>query len=386
MRSAIGAALMRADSAAPEKLSLYLDTRYGGNSHLFYKGREALAAAFIRSGLPEGSAVCITGYTCYAVYQAVISAHLVPVFTDIAEGDVNFTAASLDMLCRRRPDIRAVVLQNTYGFPQDIAGIEKAAKKFGLIVIEDLAHAVGTTYKDGRQAGTVGDYTALSFSQDKMLDAVSGGALIIRRGGNGKVGFPGRGTISRKQILKDRFYPLITSAIRTTYPVPGKLIHETARRMGVLSQPMGDTAHLSLHDLPSFHATLAMQAFTYHREDASHRQNIANIYASVIKPAYTLPALTPLLNRAVPVRFPIIVRDRQTLISDAKRAGLHISDIWYDAPVAPKKLFLRTTYAGECPNGEVLSETVINLPTHRNVSPADAREICSFINKWHIQR
>ena len=76
-------------------LETHLTERYGGETHLFYKGREAIQATLVIAQLPENSKVLITGYTCFAVYQAVIDAGHEPVFVDIAEGEMNYSADTL---------------------------------------------------------------------------------------------------------------------------------------------------------------------------------------------------------------------------------------------------------------------------------------------------
>lgn len=383
LRSAFGALIARAGRDEPEKLEEFLAKRYGGTAYLFYKGREALFAALVAAGLPPKSGICITGYICYAVYQAVTAAGMTPVFVDIGKDDVNVTAAGLETVLKNHPDVRAVILQNTYGFPQDIRGIGKIAKKYGLIVIEDLAHSVGAVYGDGRTAGSAGDFAALSFSQDKMIDAVSGGALVVRTKPNLRPELRKRAAVGAGQMIRDRWYPTLASIIRMTYPIPGKFIHAALRNLGLLSSPMGDTTGITLHTLPPWYARQVINAFRYLRDDIVHRRMIASIYASAIKPVCLVPAIVPLIPRAAPLRFPIIVRNRDGLIAEAKRHGLFISDIWYDAPVAPKKYFFKTTYAGECPNAEALSESVVNLPTHKNISSRDAKIISDIINRWH---
>ena len=84
-------------------------------------------------------------------------------------------------------------------------------------MIEDLAHSAGGTYETGAEVGTVGDMTVLSFSQDKSIDAVSGGALIIRHPQIKLATFSFQ-SISPSKQLQDRLYPLLSSSVRWLYP------------------------------------------------------------------------------------------------------------------------------------------------------------------------
>src|SRR3989344_5571860 len=157
------------------------EEKYHGKAILFYKGREALTFALKILNLPKKSEVAINGFTCVAVFNAIRYAGFEALCLDLDEtGGLNFTAKTLENSLKSNKNIKVVIVQNTLGYPCDIEKIEKLCRKHKLILIEDLAHCVGTVYEDGRETGTVGDLVVLSFSQDKIIDAVSGGALIVR--------------------------------------------------------------------------------------------------------------------------------------------------------------------------------------------------------------
>src|SRR2546428_552227 len=69
-------------------------------------------------------------------------------------------------------------IQNTLGYPCNIEEVKLICEQKKITLIEDLAHSIGTTYNNGVESGTMGDMTILSFSQDKIIDGISGGALI----------------------------------------------------------------------------------------------------------------------------------------------------------------------------------------------------------------
>lgn len=160
------------------KLKSFLENKYPGKATLLYKGREAIELGLKSLNLPKGSFVAINGFTCFAVYDAIKKAGLNVEYLDIEKGDLNFSPESLQAALTKDSKIKAVIIQNTLGFPCDIDNISKICQENKLILIEDLAHSIGTRYENGQEAGTVGDMVILSFSQDKMIDAVSGGALI----------------------------------------------------------------------------------------------------------------------------------------------------------------------------------------------------------------
>ena len=162
-----------------ERLRQALVKRYGGEAVLYQKGRSALAAA-IRIATGGGGSVAISGLTCYSMVQAVEAAGCTPVFVDIREKDLHFGAKELTTAIKKHPDVKAVVIQNMLGIPADIMAIAAVAKENKIALIEDLAHSAGAQYADGREVGTVGDITMLSFGRDKAIDSVNGGALVVR--------------------------------------------------------------------------------------------------------------------------------------------------------------------------------------------------------------
>ena len=225
-------------SADEKRLISYLEQRYGGKAILTYKGREALRLAL--EAIPGNGAVAINGFTCWAVYQAIRESKNTCQYLDISNESLNFSPEALRTALTNNPSIKAVVIQNTLGTPCDIETIAGMCKEYGVALIEDLAHSIGSVYTSGKEAGSFGDLVILSFSQDKVVDAVSGGALIIRDQAYQPSSVFVRKLPIRKQ-LKDRFYPLFTYVIRATHSLGlGPLIHRTLRSLHVLSRPLVD--------------------------------------------------------------------------------------------------------------------------------------------------
>lgn len=353
-------------------LSSFLSEKYQGKTVLLYKGREAIKLALDITKLPKGSRVGVTGFTCYAVYKAVVDAGLKPVYLDI-DRSLNFSFETL----RKNKNLKVLIVQNTLGNPCDIQNIKDFCEKHNIFLIEDLAHSVGTVYQDGKEAGLFGDFVALSFSQDKMIDSVSGGALVIRNKKYQKLA----DEISYEKLdlkiqLKDKFYPLFTFLIRKLYPLGvGKILHFVFKKFGFLSQPIADVENIKFHKLPGWYCYLASLQFLRLDKDLRHRQEIAGIYAKDLK--------KKIVPRSSNIRFPIFVDGRDKLIGYLKRYGIYVSDIWYDAPVSPRRYLKLADYdKGGCPKSEKVSEKIVNLPTHINVTAEDARFISEKINLW----
>lgn len=361
------------------KLQDFLKAKYQGKAVLLYKGREALALALQVLSLPKDSLVLVNGYTCFAVYQAIIEAGCRPGYLDIAQGDLNFSAASLKVKLESHPETKVVITQNTLGYPCDMEAITEICRQKNVVLIEDLAHSAGAIHKNGQEAGSFGDFVVLSFSQDKIIDAVSGGALIIRNKKYENMSFKVV-PVGLKQRIVDRWYPILTFKIRKTYAFGlGKIIHKILKASKLLSQPMGSLEKLVFHSLPGWYCRLAYECFEDLSENIIRRRKIAQIYLEKINHKVLFINQS---SNATNLRFPILIENRSKLIEDLKNHSIHISDIWYDAPIAPAKYMTQTNYAHECPESEKLSRLMLNLPTHNGVSPQQAENLAEKINLW----
>ncbi len=366
------------DKNKKKKLIEGLTLAYGGEVELFYKGRSAITRAIIKSGIAPKSGVAFAGFTCIAVVDAVTKAGMKPVFIDIDE-TLNFSAESLEDKITSN-NIKAVIIQNTLGFPCNINQIQSVCRKHKLILIEDLAHSIGCTYDEKNEAGTVGDFVILSFSQDKVIDAVSGGALITKT--KSAISSKPSAVKNSDASFQDRFYPLFTYGIRKLYKVKlGKLLHAFLKHTHMLSNPMKNDSFKSLSD---WHAGIIISEFLDIEKNVHHRRKISQIYAKEIKKSMTKPFLISQIDQAICLRFPIFTDNRDDLTQFLKNHGVYVSDIWYDSPVSPKKYTDQSGYTnGLCPQSEIISKKILNLPTHKNVTEEDAKSISVLINTWH---
>jgi len=375
------ALLSENDIKYSSKLKSYLENKYHGKAILLYKGREGIKLALDLMNLPKNSHIAINSLTCYAVYEAINDAGHKAVYLDTRP--LNFSPSIFEAKLREDPKVKAVIIQNTLGFPCNVSEIEKICKDKKIVLIEDLAHSIGLIYEKGKEAGTVGDFAVFSFSQDKFVDGISGGALIARNKKYQNFNSLKLDHVGNAQQTIDKLYPLFTYIIRTTYQSGfGKILHLALKKMNLLSKPMGDESPIATHSLPYWYCNLINRQFEDLQNNLSHRKNIALIYAENINPKITLNTNGQQIEQSTNMRFPILTTNRNSLIKHLKKYGIYISDIWYDAPIAPKKYLALTDYDYSCPESEKISSELLNLPTHRNVSVKQARYISERINQW----
>lgn len=365
----------RGSEVDSDKLRQALRDRYGGEVTLYRKGRAALAQAIGLATSGRGGEVAISGLTCYSVVQAVEAVGCTPVYVDIRESDLQFGAKELLTAVKNHPDIKVVVVQNMLGIPADMAGIEKVARAAGLVVIEDLAHSAGAHYADGREVGTVGDMTMLSFGRDKAIDSVNGGALVVRRGDERAIAPVV--TSKRSDQLRDRWYPLIAWTTRALYPVKlGPYVMAAAIKARLVVRSADGEVDMT-EQLPHWQAKLALGQAVSLTTTAVRRRQKAAIYQD------RLPALVPSgVNQsgAAPIRVPLVVNNRDEVVAYLRAHGVQANDIWYDVPVSPVRLYDRVQYPeADCPVAVRVATRLLNVPTHERIGSDAAVRIATLV-------
>lgn len=362
-------ATIGAHEAHRTALKDHLAVRYDGEPQLFYKGRFALTAAFRLATGGEGGKIAVTAFTCYNLVQAVRAAGCEPVLIDIDRDHLHFGPRELEARLGQHPDIKVVLVQNSLGLPCDITGIEKIVKKHKLILIEDLAHSVGAQYDDGREVGTVGDITMLSFGRDKVIDVVNGGALVIRTPSlaTGKTLSQGSPPVASR--LRDRLYPLLTWHVRALSQMKlGVLLLMACLRTGLIMRA-SDGRIDELYGLPSWYCRLALEQFVGLEEELHRRRAIAAKYKRALE-AQLFPEVVLSATHPTMIRFPLLLTEREGLLARFKAANLYLQDNWYTTVVSPARFMEQIAYLpGSCPVAEEAAESIINLPTHRGVRP-----------------
>ena len=137
-------------------------------------GTAALHITFDSLGLQPGDEVVMPSLTFVAAAQAIVAARLRPVFCEVEPETLNIDIA--DALSRVGSRTRAVMPVHTGGLVCDLDELLPAAKERNLRVVEDAAHAFGSTYR-GRPLGSISDVTCFSFDPIKNITCGEGGAV-----------------------------------------------------------------------------------------------------------------------------------------------------------------------------------------------------------------
>ena len=138
-------------------------------------GTAALEAAVQALNIEKGTEVILPDFTIISCAQAIVKAGLIPVPIDCRRDTWNMDIAKIAEKITDKT--RAIMIAHIYGLPVDMSPVLSLASKYNLLVIEDAAEAHGLTY-NGRQCGSFGDYSAVSYNGNKIITGSSGGCLL----------------------------------------------------------------------------------------------------------------------------------------------------------------------------------------------------------------
>ena len=137
-------------------------------------GTAALHCACIAAGIGAGDEVITTPLTFAASANCALYCGAKPVFADVDSDTYNIEPANIEKCITKKT--RAVVAVDFTGQAVKINEIRKICDKYGLVFIEDAAHAIGTSY-NGKQIGSLADMTCFSFHPVKTVTSGEGGAV-----------------------------------------------------------------------------------------------------------------------------------------------------------------------------------------------------------------
>ena len=143
----------------------------GRRMTLFTNGHLALECC-LGAFLPDGGEVITTPFTFVSTTHAIVRSGLTPVFADVEKTYLTLDPDRIEE--RITEKTRAIVPVHVYGNPCDDEEIERIAKKHGLYVIYDAAHAFGVT-KGGQSVALFGDASMFSFHATKAFNTIEGG-------------------------------------------------------------------------------------------------------------------------------------------------------------------------------------------------------------------
>ena len=157
-----------------EQVAAYCQTKYGIG---VTSGTDALLIALMALGVGPGDEVITSPYSFFATAGVVARLGAKPVLVDIDPKTFNIDPSKISHAIT--PKSKAIIPVHLYGQCADMGPIMELAKRHNLGVIEDAAQAIGSEYRDGRRACSMGTIGCLSFFPSKNLGCLGDGGMVV---------------------------------------------------------------------------------------------------------------------------------------------------------------------------------------------------------------
>lgn len=178
VKQAIDSHKICGDGAFTKQCNAWLEERFAAQKALLtLSGTAGLEMAALLCKLQPGDEVILPSYTFSSTANAFVLAGAKLVFVDIRPDTMNIDERKIEQAITDKTRVICVV--HYAGVACEMDTIMEIARRHNLLVVEDAAQAVMSSYK-GKALGTIGDFGAYSFHETKNYSMGEGGALLIR--------------------------------------------------------------------------------------------------------------------------------------------------------------------------------------------------------------
>lgn len=166
------------DGEFTKKCSTWLEKKTGSPKVLLTTScTHALEMAALLADIKPGDEVIMSSYTFVSTADAFVLRGGVPIFVDIRPDTMNIDEKLIEAAITKKT--KAIVPVHYAGVGCEMDTIMDIARRRNLVVIEDAAQGMMSTYK-GQALGTIGDYGCYSFHETKNYSMGEGGAILIK--------------------------------------------------------------------------------------------------------------------------------------------------------------------------------------------------------------
>jgi 8-amino-3,8-dideoxy-alpha-D-manno-octulosonate transaminase len=137
-------------------------------------GTAALHTALVGLDVGNGDEVILPTYGWVACPDAIVASGATPVLANI---DESLTLDPADVEAKITNRTKAILAVHIRGVPCDLDALSRIAKKYQVLLLEDVAQCGGGSYH-GKKLGSIGDASSFSFQLNKMISAGEGGAVV----------------------------------------------------------------------------------------------------------------------------------------------------------------------------------------------------------------
>ncbi len=360
----------------------------------FYKGRVALHAILKALEAGPGDTVIFPGFTCIMVPHAAAYLGARPVYVDIQPDTYNMDPEKLAVMLSRMKAtearrVKAVVVQHTFGIPADLDAISAVTEKYGIPIIEDCAHSLGSKYK-GRLTGLIGTASFFSSQWSKPYSTGLGGIAATKdpvlasklriiqssfaRPGAVESGLLAFQVFLHRRLFSPRLYWTSMKALNAL-AAAGLFIGSSSREEhdGGMPEGYGKT-------MGECQAEAGLQALAGLKKGVLHRKELGRLYSCELS-SKGAALMIPEGCDPVLLRYPVRVKDKDAVLLEARRRMAEVGS-WFETVLHPDRDTAKAGYVkGSCPVGEEAARHIVNLPTHPKTTTREAKRSLGVVMK-----
>jgi len=306
-------------------------------------GSSALLCALMAHGIKPGDKVIVPAFSfvASASIPRILGAELI--VADVERGTFNIDPEVVEELVKKNKDVKAVIVVDVAGLPVDIDAFTELSRRFGFILIEDAAEALGAECKH-KKLGSFEHTTIFSFQIAKQLTTIEGGCISTQD------------EVIAKRCRKIRNYGRDENA---------RYVHQV---LGL---------NLRITDLQS---AIGIVQFKKLESYLRRRNKIAMEYKGRIKELVfqTIPSYVS--KHAYMVFFTLTQNkaDRDRYISKLNDGGIDAREPW--TPIHMQPCFPELNKVN-CRNAEYIFDRAFSLPIFNSMTPTDVAKVIDAFSK-----
>jgi len=335
-----------------ERVAAYCQARYGIG---VTSGTDALLIALMALGVSHGDEVITTPYSFFATAGAIVRVGAKPVFVDIDPMTYNINPVMVGSAVTAKT--KAIIPVHLYGQCADMDPIMDVAKQHNLSVIEDAAQAIGSEYRDGRRACSIGTIGCLSFFPSKNLGCLGDGGMAVTNDPD----LAERIRVLRVHGSKPKYYH--------------KLIGGNFR----LDTIQAAVLNVKLNYLDGWTKRRQENAARY---ETLFKQSglVQNENVKLPEPVYRNAGAT---HYHIYNQFVLRVEQRDALMSHLKQKGIG-AEIYYPVPFHLQECFLSLGYReGDFPESERAAKETVAIPIYPELTAEQQTEVVEAIAAFY---
>lgn len=348
MRSGTGVGDLTFSEQLSKMLSRKLGVKYALPTASGTAALELACALFLK----RGNEVIMPSFTFSSCANAVMLTGAKPVFADIEINTYNLNAKDVEKRITKKT--RAIMVVHYAGMACDMDKINKIAKSYHLMVIEDSAHALGAKYR-GKYLGTIADMGCFSFHGTKNAASGEGGAFVT----NDKNLFKAAEILREKGTNRSSF--MRGERKKYSWVKVGRSL--------ILSDIL---SAIALEQIKKLDAITSMRA-----KNASYFfKKLRKLSSVVILPTISL-GTSPNWH-IFAIRAPRTIRDR--VVQALKEYGIEVS--FHYLPLHMSAMGKKLGYSrGDLPISEEVASTLLRLPMYPDLKKSEMDYIVAALEK-----